>query len=248
MELNWELAWASRDLLLSGLQITVMITFVVMALSLVLAVPVALMRLSKLRILRIIAGIYVEFFRCTPLLVQIVYIFFALPYIGIKFPPIQAAILALTLNLTAYISEAYRAGIRSLPPGQTEAANALGMSTLSTNIFVIMPQAFRAVSPVLGSYFVGLFKDTSLVSAIAVTELVYQAQVITARTYDYFTIYTVIFIMYFLVSYPASLIIRAMENRAERRRSGRPSNGLRLLLSEKGGSIEEVKKTGEVRA
>ncbi len=124
-----------------------------------------------------------------------------------------AALVALTLHYTAYLSEVYRAGIQSVPKGQTQAASALGMSRGQTFIRIVLPQAVRTVTPALGNYFISLFKDTALASVVTVQELLFSGQIIAARTYQYFTIYTVCMIMYFSVGYPAALFVRWLEKR-----------------------------------
>jgi ABC-type amino acid transport system permease subunit len=155
-------------------------------------------------------------FRSTPLLVQLVYIYFALPLIGIRFPAFVAAVVALSLHYTAFMSEVYRAGIEGIPKGQTDAATALGMSKRKMYTVVVLPQATRAVLPVLGNYLIQLFKDTSLASVITLQELLFAGQIIAARTFDYFTIYTLVFVVYFLIGYPAILGVRWLERKVAR--------------------------------
>jgi His/Glu/Gln/Arg/opine family amino acid ABC transporter permease subunit len=197
--------------LLQGLAVTVMLTLVVITLSLVLAIPVALMRLSPRRSVRILVGIYVEVIRGTPLLLQLVYIYYVLPSIGLNLNPFAAAIFGLTLNYTAYMSEVYRGGIIAVPKNQWEAAATLGMTQARAFRRIILPQALRIVTPTLGNYFISLFKDTALASVVTVQELTFTGQIISARSYQYFTIYTLTGILYLSVGYPAALLVRALE-------------------------------------
>ena len=202
--------------LLAGLALTVALTFVVIALALVLAIPVALLRMSQSLALRTLAGIYVEVIRGTPLLLQLVYIYYVLPSIGINLNPIVAAIVGLTLNYTAYMSEVYRGGILAVPRNQWEAAATIGMTRARAFRRIILPQALKIVTPALGNYFISLFKDTALASVVTVQELTFTGQIISARSYQYFTIYTATAILYLAVGYPSSLFVRWLEKRSRR--------------------------------
>lgn len=202
--------------LLVGLGITVFLTLVVITLSLVLAIPVALCRMSPSRTVRFVIGTYVEIVRATPLLLQLVYIYYVLPSIGVRLDPIAAAICGLTLNYTAYLSEVYRSGIMAVAKSQWEAAAVIGMSRSLAFRRIILPQAIRIVTPTLGNYFISLFKDTALASVVTVQELTFVGQIISARTYQYFTIYTLTGICYFAIGYPAALFVRYLENLSRR--------------------------------
>lgn len=214
---DWSLAADSLPTLLHGLLLTVEYTFIVILISLVAGVPVAWGRLSQSRATRMLVGAYVEVFRATPLLIQLVYIYFALPAIGIKLDPPVAAVIGLSLHYTAFIAEVYRGAIEAVPRGQRDAAHALGMRQWDVDVRVVLPQAVRSVIPALGNYFVSLFKDTSLLSVITVQELLFAGQLISARTYDYFTIYTVVFAIYLVIGLIAIWMVRQVERRAARR-------------------------------
>ena len=205
------LARESLPALLEGLKITVELTFIVLAISLVLGIIVALCRLSKNRVLSTVTGFYVDFMRSTPLLLQLIYIYFVLPTIGIRLDPFVAGVVGLSLNYSAYLSEVYRSGIQAIPRGQLDAAAALGMRPSLTMRRIVLPQAIRIVIPPLGNYFVALFKDTSLVSVLTLQELLFSGQIIISRTYDYFTIYTMVLFFYFLVCYPSLILVRHLE-------------------------------------
>jgi His/Glu/Gln/Arg/opine family amino acid ABC transporter permease subunit len=197
--------------LLGGLLITVELTLVVITLSLVCALVVALAGMSRLALLRWLVWAYIEVIRGTPLLLQLIYVYYVLPEIGIRLDAFAAGVLALTLNYTAYISEVYRSGIQAIAKGQHDAAAALGMTHALAMRRIILPQAIRIVVPALGNYFIGLFKDTALCSAVSIQELVFTAQVHAALNFQYFTLYTVVAAMYFLVSFPAARLVNYLE-------------------------------------
>jgi len=203
--------WEYRWVLLRGLMITTMLTGIVITLAGALAIPVALARISLRWWLRWPADFFVEVVRATPLILQLVYIYYVLPSIGIRLEPFSAAIIGLTLNYTAYMSEVYRSGIAAVPRGQGEAAMSLGLWPSLSFRKVILPQAFRIVLPALGNYLIALFKDTALASVVTVQELMFSGQIIAARNYQYFTIYTITAILYFVVGYPSALLVRRLE-------------------------------------
>jgi His/Glu/Gln/Arg/opine family amino acid ABC transporter permease subunit len=202
--------------LLRGLSVTVFLTIVVILAALVLAIPVALIRMSPNVVLRGFGSFYVEVIRGTPLLLQLVYIYYVLPSLGVNLDPMLAAIVGLTLNYTAYMSEVYRGGILAVPKSQWEAAATVGMTKARAFHRIVLPQALRIVTPALGNYFISLFKDTALASVVTVQELTFTGQIISARSYQYFTIYTVTGILYLAVGYPAALFVRWLERRTSR--------------------------------
>jgi polar amino acid transport system permease protein len=202
--------------LLRGLSVTVFLTIVVILAALVLAIPVALIRMSPNAVLRGFGSFYVEVIRGTPLLLQLVYIYYVLPSFGVNLDPMLAAIVGLTLNYTAYMSEVYRGGILAVPRSQWEAAATVGMTKARAFQRIVLPQALRIVTPALGNYFISLFKDTALASVVTVQELTFTGQIISARSYQYFTIYTVTGILYLAVGYPAALFVRWLEKRTSR--------------------------------
>jgi His/Glu/Gln/Arg/opine family amino acid ABC transporter permease subunit len=209
--LNLDVAREYIGVLLQGLWVTVALTLSVITISSMLAVPVALARMSPNRLIRLPADAYVEVTRATPLLLQLIYIYYVLPSIGIRLPAIAAAIIGLTFNYTAYMSEVYRGGINAVAQGQRLAAAALGMTDALAFRRIILPQAIRIVIPSLGNYFISLFKDTALCSVVSVQELLFKGQIISARSFQYFTIYTLTALLYFSVGYPAALFVRWLE-------------------------------------
>src|ERR1700730_9691361 len=208
---NLEIALRNFGPLLAGLMLTVELTLVVIAISLVFALLVALGGMSRFAPLRWLVRVYVEAIRGTPLLLQLIYVYYVLPEVGIRLDSFTAGVLALTLNYSAYISEVYRSGIQAIAKGQHDAAAALGMTRALAMRRIILPQAIRIVVPTLGNYFIGLFKDTALCSAVSIQELVFTAQVHAALNFQYFTLYTVVAAMYFLVSFPAARLVGYLE-------------------------------------
>lgn len=215
------LARDSIHALLAGLWITVQLTILCGLSSLVLGIFVALARMSRFRALRLVVSGYVQVVRATPLLIQLIYVYYALPFIGIRLSPMLSAYVGLTLNVSAYLSEVYRSGIEAVPRGQRDAAAALGMRPSVVMARVVLPQGVRMVIPALGNYMVSLFKDTSLAAVITVQELLFKGQIVAARTYDYFTIYTMVFGLYLVVGYPAIRIVMYLEKRVKAGYSGR---------------------------
>jgi polar amino acid transport system permease protein len=175
-----------------------------------------LARLSPLRLFRWPANAFVEFLRATPLILQLIYIYYVLPAAGIRLDPIPAAIVGLSLHYGAYISEVFRGGILSIPKGQSEAALSLGLSKWLAFRKIVFPQAVRVVLPTLGNYLISLFKDTAIASVVTVQELMFSGQIIAARNFQYFTVYTVTAILYFAVCYPSGLAVRGLEEYTRR--------------------------------
>src|SRR5262245_33243340 len=186
---NFDVVTQYGGALLRGLSVTVFLTIVVILAALVLAIPVALIRMSPNMLLRGIISFYVEVIRGTPLLLQLVYIYYVLPSFGVNLDPMLAAIVGLTLNYTAYMSEVYRGGILAVPKSQWEAAATVGMTKERAFHRIVLRKALRIVTPALGNYFISLFKDTALASVVTVKELTFTGQIISACTYQYFNIY-----------------------------------------------------------
>jgi polar amino acid transport system permease protein len=200
---HFDAVWDNLPFLLDGLKMTVALAVLSMAVSLLLGLLLSLARLSRWRVLRAVATGYTELIRGTPLLVQLLWIYYSLPILaGLVLSPFMTAFIGLTLNLTAFVAEVYRAGILSIARSQREAALALGMSGWQAMRRVILPQSVRRVIPPMGSIWVSLFKDTALVSVIAVPDLMYQGKVLAIDTYRPLEIYTAVALIYFVVTYP----------------------------------------------
>ncbi|MCA1941632.1 MAG: cystine ABC transporter permease [Caenispirillum bisanense] len=202
--------------LLKGAVYTVGLSVGGMAFGLLLGFGIALMRLSGLRLLRWPARVYVSFFRGTPLLVQLFIIYYALPQVGLRLDPISSALIGFSLNMAAYTSEILRGAIASIDRGQWEASYSIGMTPAQTMRRTVLPQAARVALPALGNSFISLVKDTSLAATIQVPELFRQAQLITARTYEVFTMYLAAAALYWVLSTGLSWLQNRMEARAGR--------------------------------
>lgn len=211
---DWTLVQDSLPRLLEGLGVTLQITLITIVISMILAVPVAVARMSEITPLRWLTQGYIEIFRCTPLLVQLFWIFYALPMLtGIVLPGYASAILALSANLTAFMAEAYRSGFQSVPVEQVEAGKMLRLTKYQQLRYIIFPQALRQQTPVILSLNISLFKDTALVSTIAVADLMFIANTINAESYRSLEVFTVAAVLYFIIAFPVSLITSALERR-----------------------------------
>ena len=212
--MNFDRASEWLPSLWAGLQLTVFLTFASMALALVIGLFLALAQLdTRKKYFSWPARAFVELIRGTPLLLQLFYIYYVFPFFGLRLDPIVAGVIGLGINTGAYLSEVFRSGIDAVDKGQWEAADALGMPTGLTLRHVVLPQAFRIVIPPVGNYFISLFKDTALVSTISVSELLFSGQLLAAQTFRYIEIYSIIFVIYLAISYPASLGVRSIERR-----------------------------------
>jgi polar amino acid transport system permease protein len=204
-EWHWEVLWQSLPMLLEGVRITVLASLITMIAALVLGLMVALARIAG-GLPGALAYVYVEFFRNSPQLMVVVWVFTVLPLVtGITLSPLLSGIVALTLNVSAFVAEVYRAGITSISAGQTQAALALGMTRIQLYRRVLLPQAVARVIPPLGSYWVSLFKDTSLLAVIGVAELMYQGRLVATDTYRPVEIFTGVALIYYVLAYPQSL-------------------------------------------
>jgi polar amino acid transport system permease protein len=202
--------------LLGGLRITVLATFIIMALALVAGLPVALARMSSNAVVRSISTVYVQVLRGTPVLLQLFVLYYVLPFAGIKLDPWAAGIAGMTLAYAAYLSEIYRSGIQAVDRGQTEAALSLGMSRVQVMGLIVLPQAIRIVIPPIGNTFIGLFKDTSLLSILTIRELMFEGQRLAATNFRYITIFSLIAVLYLLVCWPSAAIVERIEKRLKR--------------------------------
>ena len=200
-------------LLLRGAVTTVRLSVLGMMLAIVVGLVIVLMRLYAISPLRWFAIAYTEFFRGTPLLIQLFLIYYGLPEIGIRFNPFFAGILGLGLNYAASEAENYRAGIQAIPHGQMEAAQALGMSRWQALQHVILPQALRLVIPPVTNDFIAMFKDSSIVSVITMVELTKVYGMLAMSTYDYIGLGLMTAGIYFALSYPASILAGRLEKR-----------------------------------
>ncbi|WP_042262989.1 ectoine/hydroxyectoine ABC transporter permease subunit EhuD [Paraburkholderia heleia] len=199
--------------LLKGALTSIELTFSILALSLPFGLLLAIARISRARLPRAIASIYIEVIRGTPALLQLFYIYFVLPSFGIRFAPFTAGVIGLSINYSAYLAEVYRAGIEAVPKSQTQAAKALGMSGRQTLRLIVLPQAIRIVVPPLGNYAISLFKDTSLVSIVTVKELMFTGQIISSTNFQYVTIFTLVGALYLAFSWPSAMVVHWLERK-----------------------------------
>ena len=184
-----------------------------MAMALIVGLLIAIVRIAAPPPIARLAGIYVEFVRSTPLLIQLFFLFYVLPRYGVSTTPLVTGILALGLHYSSYTAEVYRAGIRGVPTGQWEAAIALNFSPSRTWTRIILPQAIPPIIPPLGNYLVAMFKDTPLLATITVSELLGTALSEAGRTYRYFEPLTIVGLIFLLLSYPSAILIKRLERR-----------------------------------
>jgi His/Glu/Gln/Arg/opine family amino acid ABC transporter permease subunit len=208
MNLDWNVVWTNRQALLEGVGLTIGLTVVTMALAVPGGIILALMRLSSNKLLSNASLWFVEFFRNLPLILVIYWAFYVMPIaFDVQFSAITTALVALVLNVSAYNAETFRAGINSIRKGQMEAALAMGMSRKQAMFKVVIPQAARRILPVVASTWISLFKDTSLVSVIAVGELAYTSMQIRAQTFRVLEMLTAMAVLYWLMGYPQAKLV-----------------------------------------
>jgi len=216
IEGSLQLVLDSLPFLLKGAWWTVVLSLGGMFFGLLLGFGLALLRLYAFWPLQWLARVYVSFFRGTPLLVQLFMIYYGLPQLGIQLDPLPAALIGFSLNMAAYTAEILRAAIASIDRGQWEAAASIGMGRAQTLYRAILPQAARTALPPLGNSFISLVKDTALAATIQVPELFRQAQLITARTFEIFTMYLAAALIYWLLASVLAHFQGRLEHRVNR--------------------------------
>ena len=208
MNFDWSVVVEHRAALVAATGMTILLTVATMAIAVPCGIVVAAARLYAWTPVRAIATGYVELFRSLPLILVVYWAFYVLPIsTGVGLSPFATGLAALALNVTAYNAETFRAGLGSIRRGQLEAAMALGMSRVQALRRVVLPQALRRILPVLASTWVSLFKDTSLVSVIAVTELAYVAMQIRAQSFRVLEMLTAMAAIYWLLGYPQAKLV-----------------------------------------
>lgn len=212
--MDFELIQRALPILLMGAGVTIEITAFSVAIGFFIGLFVGIARISQFKILRIMAAVYADCIRGTPLLVQIFLIYFALPMaIGQRVEPFIAAVAACGINSGAYVSEIFRAGIQAIDVGQMEAGRSLGLTWWQTMRFIILPQAFKNILPPLGNEFIAMLKDSSLVSVIGFEELTRRSQLIIAQTYGSFEIWMTVAVLYLIMTMAISRIVAFLEKR-----------------------------------
>lgn len=211
--LDFALIQQSLPQLLQGTLISLQITFFAAVLGLSLGSLLGLGETAPNPLLRFLIGGYVGLFRGTPMLVQILFVFYVLPQFNLMIAPFWAASLAIGLNSAAYMSQVIRSGVNAVSKGQLEAAKTLGFTPLQTFIYIIFPQAFRVTLPALGNELTTLIKDSSLASIIGVMELSKEASVIRSRTYDAFSVLLAVSLIYLVLTTAVSLCVKKYEKK-----------------------------------
>lgn len=216
LEAMIRIAMTKMPVFLEGAGITLQLAAWTVILGSFFGILVALMRLSKIRPIRWISTAYVEFLRGTPLLVQVLIVYFGLPQLGVKMPRMTAGIVALTINSAAYMSEIVRSGIQAVDHGQTEAARSLGMTSVQTMLYVILPQAIKNILPAVGNEFVVIIKESSILYTIGIYELTYQANKLASTNYRYLETLMISALIYFVLTFVTSQLLGVLERRMRR--------------------------------
>ena len=213
MDWDWEFVWRIMPTMIEGVKITILATILGSMLAAVVGLLIALLRRSPNRLVSVSVGWFAEFIRGTPLLVQLYFIFYVLPSAGILLSPLVAGVIGLGLHYGTYAAEVYRAGIDNVPRGQWEAAKACNLNPTQTWIYIIMPQAIPPMIPALANYFIAMFKETPLLSAITVLELMNQARSIANTNYRYIEPITMVGAFFLIISIISVFGLRWLERR-----------------------------------
>lgn len=208
---DWQFAWQIMPALLRAAMTTIGITLVAFALALVLGLVLAMMRRSRLRAFSWPATGVIEFIRSTPLLIQLYFLFYVLPDYGLTMSALMAGMLGLALHYACYVAEVYRAGLDSVPRGQWEAAKAMSLGPWDAYRSIVLPQAIRPIVPALGNYLIAMFKDTPVLSAITVVELMLQAKNIGSQSFRYIEPITLTGLFFLIISLVVALLVRRLE-------------------------------------
>jgi polar amino acid transport system permease protein len=214
MHFDWSVIWDNRERFLAGALMTVWLTVCTMLLAIPGGLALAFLRLSPWRMLRLPATALVEFFRATPLILQLYWVYYVMPaFLDIRMSAFATALLGLGLNISSFNSETFRAGIVSIRQGQWHAGLSLGMSRAQVMRKVVLPQAVMRVLPALASTWVSLFKDTSLVSIVTVADLSYVSLRIRSETFRFLEVLTAMAAIYWLMGYPQAKLVDWLHRR-----------------------------------
>lgn len=192
---------------------TLKVSLIALLIGLLLGIVICLAKISTIKVLNVLATIYVEVIRNTPILVQIMIIYFALPEVGISFTPFMSAIIALSINSGAYVSEIFRSGILAIDKGQMEAGRSLGLSYFQTMKFIILPQALKNSLPALGNEFISLVKESSIVYFVGVADIMFAANTVKNATYETFGPYLIAAAIYFIITSVLSILVKRLEKK-----------------------------------
>ena len=216
MSWSWDFTWQIMPLLLSGLVVTIKATVLGSLLAFSLGLPIAIARFIGGPLVRIPIGLIVEFIRRTPLLVQLYVLFYVLPDYGIVMSSLTTGVIGLGIHYSTYAAEVYRAGLESVPRAQWEAAKALNYPISATFTKVVLPQAVPPMIPAMSNYVISMFKETSLLSAITVIELMNAAKIVANESYRYIEPMTMVGLLFLSVSVPCAFAAIALERRCAR--------------------------------
>lgn len=216
---DWEYAWSILPDLLLGLVKTVQATLGGFLAACVIGLLMALLRRSENRWVSLPSGWVIDFIRFTPLLVQVVFLYKVGPLvIGTYIPSLVAGIIALGLHYGTYLSEVYRSGIDNVPKGQWEAATALNFTPYQKWVNIILPQAIPPIIPVMGNYLITMFKETPMLAAVLLAEMLLKAKSLVSKDFAFLEPYTMVGILFLLVSYPSAVLVRSLEKRLNQQR------------------------------
>ena len=211
---RWDVVWTNLPFLLSGLEQTLLISVLTLVASALLGMVIALADMSPLRLVRFPSYVVGEVVRNTPILVQLLWVYYVLPIVfNISIDSFTACVIGLTLYSSAFIAEIYRAGIQGVPRGHREAAQVLGLSPLDAFVRIVLPQALRATLPPLAANFVQLIKYSSLAAVISVSEVTRRGMELSSSTFRPLEIFSFIAVIYFLICWPLAQAIRFWERR-----------------------------------
>lgn len=203
--------------IVAGIGATLLITFVSFTIGAIVGLPLAFVNRSRILVLRLVVRVYVDVVRSVPVLVWLFIFYFGLSQIGLRLTPMVAAITAFGFIASSYLTEIYRSGLGAIGQGQWEASAATGMGSVDTARFVVIPQIFRAISPTMATYLIGLLKDSALASTIGVIELTYRANVQTQTTGKGLVAFGIAGLIYLALSLPLALISRRVDSRMRAR-------------------------------
>ena len=212
----WDILITKFPAFMEGVEITLQLAFFTVLFGSLLGLVVAVCRRTRLLPLRWLMNAYVAFIRGTPLLVQVLLVVYGLPQLGIRFPRMTLCIIALVINSGAYMAGLIRAGLQSVEKGQVEAAESLGMSSGQTMLYIILPQAVKVTLPAMGNEFVAIIKESSILYAVGVYELTYQAYKLASVNYYYIETMIVAALIYFVLTYVATKLLGLLERRMRR--------------------------------
>lgn len=213
-QFRWDTVWGNLDFIMSGLQMTLVVSALTLVFAMIGGLIIALLDMSRFRVLRWIGVSFGEVIRNTPILVQLLWVYYVLPIVfGIRIEALSALVIGLSVYQAAFISEVYRAGIQAVPKGHREAAQVLGLTQVQSFRRIVLPQAIRMTLPPLASNFVQLIKFSSLGAVISVSEITRRGMELSATTFRPLEIFTFIAVVYFFICWPLAMAIRLWERR-----------------------------------